>query len=1301
MKSKLFVAVMIVVGAAALLLSLAGPALAADAQPDALQQAAADLERGRIGFAGDALGVNVGDTDIASDHVYDYTFSSAPTDWLARSGEWNATNRWTCSPQWSWYGGYSPNGVAAMWNKRYFEGDQTVEWHCAFKMRLGRDPVYLHPNDLNITLCGDGVNLDSGYAFIIGGEENRWTRIMRGDRVLAETRDPGGLWPIYENGQPTTYEWHRKWWSVRVRKAGTKLQLYLDERLALEATDPQPLSGGHTAIWVLRNDMITPRLKIYAEREKLPRPPMPDDGVSLAAETTVAAPQVTLSSTTHPSVQNDFENDLGRVATRDADQGALLTLVADSPDGKGHSLKVVNRAAGGNFGATLLSDRFDARQLSQIAFDYKLTPDVKVNFYLNCGETPYEIRFSGKPTAAPGCTMLGEFTGVAADGKWHHAEFDLLGALQERQGLAAATACSDLWVGNLSNEDYLLAGFSGNHWAATWLLDNFYLGQPAGAKAQVTITPRSGADITGYAVAVDAQPEGQPVTKVTQTQSTVDVDLNEDGARFVHVRPELKGGQWGNTVTYALEADRSAPKVSATDPAADGSLSDGLVTFKLQEPGGSGVDLAALKLKLGDKELALGAPGVDYNPEQCSVQVDLRAAGVQLVDGGKLSAALLGLKDRAGNAQAEPQQFTFLEDLKNDKLAPSLTRLQLSDPYLADDDFEQGMGEWQPYGGSEGAVLSRDDSTANSGRYSLRLYCPGLARRFGAYCVQRPFDAGKYRLVSFAYKCDDRLRADFAVYVNGDWKGIKFTDNDNDLGVIGQVPGVQTDNKWHVATFDLYDMLRRDDPSAPTFIVRQFVIADWGWRGNRVAATYHLDDFQIIPVVSGAAPLAATWSAADAAGFEGAAYSVDKDANGTPPATINGLTNQIAFNLSGMIDAWLHVRAKDKAGNWGQTLTRHVLVDSQMPTAQSLEPIADTRAASSVVRLALHDDGLAGVDPTSVRLQVAGQEYVVDGQGLSYLPQTSELVWNCENIYPNPVVFPNHKSIKVALVAAADYAGNKVSALPSWTWEMDYALDRKAPVPSEIHSTSHPTLVTNTFEDGLGVWENRGGASGAKVELDTSEAASGKACVKLTQQSAGGNMQATVWNQPYPVERYPIIAFDYRIPAETRLVLNFLVSGQWYAVMLNDAAPGVVGSVAGIVADNRWRHAQFDLLPILRRQVQQGTLVVDQVVIGDREPITTPAGAVARFDNFIIGQIGRYPPVVRWRATDTTGIQGYSYSLDRNPGTVPDEVSEGTEVAKTFDNLEPGIWYLHLRAEDGAGNWGAPATYALLHMKAE
>lgn len=1269
--------------------------------PNTLAEVAAQIEKGRVLFSGTGLGVQVGDMDLQSANVCDYTFSSAPTDWIARSGLWNATNRWTCSPQWSWYGGYSPAGVAALWNKRQFMGDVTVEVYSAFKMRVNRDPTYMHPNDVNVSICGDGANLDSGYSFIIGGDQNRYTRIMRGTKVLAETRAPGALWPIYENGQPSTNEWHHKWWELRCRKIGNRLQIYLDGKLVLEGVDPNPpLPGGRVALWVLQNDMITPRLKIYYEREKLPRDPLPSDPAAIMPTTVVSEAPFTVSSTSHPSFQNDFENDLGRVSTRDADQGAICTLVSGGPEGQGHCLKLVNRAAGGNFGANLIDQNFDAKQLPLLSFDYKLSPDAKVNLYLTCGGKRYEIVFSGSKTPVPGYELLGQIPQVVADDKWHQARFDLLSALQTARGLTALVNCSDLWVGNQSNEGYLLAGFGGNRQGTTWYLDNFMLGQSQGGKLNLAFAPKSGVQIEGYAVAVDSNPLRPAPEKVTVKAASYTADVAE-GLQYVHIKPLLKDGKWGANVNYAVSVDRTAPQLIAATPAAGMPLPDAPINLKLADVGGSGLDLTTLKIALNKISLDATSPAVTYDAAQGNLIISSRLAGLVANDSEPVTLVLTGLADRAGNAAPDPVTLTYNVDYKLAKAPLAAPSVQIGEGYLVDDNFEHNMGQWVGYGGGSGAILSRDSSTANSGKYSLKLCNPVAGGQFGVYVTQTPFDAGKYRIVSFAYKADDRLRVNLTVYVNGDWKSIKFSDNDDDQGIIGEVPDVQLDNQWHTTSFNLYDLLRKDDPDAPTFIVRQFVIRDWGWLGNRQGATYHLDDFQIIPVISGLQPVRVAWDAPSLSGMDGAAWVLDSSPSTLVPdsQTSPGNSAQISFNGHG--DAWLHLRAVDKAGNWGATTDCRVLVDWDAPVAHPLAPGVDTRQATSQITLNLSDQGIAGIAPSSVKLRVADTDYAVDGRCLTYSPSSGKLIWNGEQLTPHPMVFSDGQRVDVQLISAADYAGNPVTQLPKWSWIMDYALDKEAPVIREIQSMTHPTFLTQTFEDGQTLWTNRDGTRGAKVEIDTANAASGKACLKLTNQVAGGHMQATILSQPFDAEKYPVIAFDYKLPPETKLALSILMRGRWYAITLNDAAVDVIGRVPEIVADNTWRHAAVDIMAMLRRQWGDGPLIVDQLIIGDRNTMDNAAGAVAYFDNFIIGQIGKYPPVLRWRATDATGIKTFSYTLDRDATSVPPETPLGPEVGKSFDALAPGVWYLHLRAQDGAGNWGPPTTYALLHLKAD
>ncbi|HEX2040405.1 MAG TPA: hypothetical protein VHF47_11815 [Acidimicrobiales bacterium] len=66
-----------------------------------------------------------------------------------------------------------------------------------------------------------------------------------------------------------------------------------------------------------------------------------------------------------------------------------------------------------------------------------------------------------------------------------------------------------------------------------------------------------------------------------------------------------------------------------------------------------------------------------------------------------------------------------------------------------------------------------------------------------------------------------------------------------------------------------------------------------------------------------------------------------------------------------------------------------------------------------------------------------------------------------------------------------------------------------------------------------------------------------------------------------------------------------------------------------------------------------------------------------------------------WSAADLAPIDGYSWVLDQSPDTVPDEASEGTDTSASRSGLEDGVHYLHVRARNGAGLWGATTHFPI------
>lgn len=73
-------------------------------------------------------------------------------------------------------------------------------------------------------------------------------------------------------------------------------------------------------------------------------------------------------------------------------------------------------------------------------------------------------------------------------------------------------------------------------------------------------------------------------------------------------------------------------------------------------------------------------------------------------------------------------------------------------------------------------------------------------------------------------------------------------------------------------------------------------------------------------------------------------------------------------------------------------------------------------------------------------------------------------------------------------------------------------------------------------------------------------------------------------------------------------------------------------------------------------------------------------------------------PVFKWTEPyDISGIKGYAYLLDNEPASIPDiENLPSSFNGKSFEKLEDGIYYLHLRAIDRADNFSPTVHYKIL-----
>lgn len=419
----------------------------------------------------DASGLEWEGVRVSTPRMLDYSFTSAPVDWHSTKGVWQVAERWTCSPQWSFFGGKN-DANPTLWSRFAATGDWTLEAYLATPMDLARGER--SPVDLNVTVGGDGKDLASGYSFLFGAKNRTVNQIRRGDAVAWEKpfELPAGAGDT-----------HQDWFYVRLERrqtpAGVRFRYSVNGRNIGEYTDPKPLENkGHFAFWTVNGGISMARMRLWhsgvtageAPWLSNPNPIRTAGASSKSGNGTSGAAHVQLAAlTAAPAKPNGpLSNDLGSWAPR-VEGRRPAAILAPTANG----LTITNPQSGGDWTAYLTKTTFDARLHPQLQFEYSLSPDVKINLYVKVDGQWREVIFSGNPRfgEAGDGQSLGRIEGVKADGQFHRAEFDLLAALR-RKGIDGEAAKVEAVAFAAPDVDYLRAGLGGNHLGDSYQIRN-------------------------------------------------------------------------------------------------------------------------------------------------------------------------------------------------------------------------------------------------------------------------------------------------------------------------------------------------------------------------------------------------------------------------------------------------------------------------------------------------------------------------------------------------------------------------------------------------------------------------------------------------------------------------------------------------------------------------------------------------------------------------------------------------------------------------------------------------------------
>jgi hypothetical protein len=188
-------------------------------------------------------------------------------------------------------------------------------------------------------------------------------------------------------------------------------------------------------------------------------------------------------------IYDDFESGLGDWTSRGGIQGAKIQRTVKNL-GKGKAcLKLTNIRGGGDFAARITKKAFDINQFGILAFDIKLTKNIKINLYLLINGKYHTLILSSYDGASfTSIKSLGRVA-IKANGEWEHIEVDLKKVLKKLYPGQTTFKVTDLALGNLSNNGYTQAGFNGNQAGASYYIDNFRVFRGNGKASPTKIVP--------------------------------------------------------------------------------------------------------------------------------------------------------------------------------------------------------------------------------------------------------------------------------------------------------------------------------------------------------------------------------------------------------------------------------------------------------------------------------------------------------------------------------------------------------------------------------------------------------------------------------------------------------------------------------------------------------------------------------------------------------------------------------------------------------------------------------------------
>ena len=267
--------------------------------------------------------------------------------------------------------------------------------------------------------------------------------------------------------------------------------------------------------------------------------------------------------------------------------------------------------------------------------------------------------------------------------------------------------------------------------------------------------------------------------------------------------------------------------------------------------------------------------------------------------------------------------------------------------------------------------------------------------------------------------------------------------------------------------------------------------------------------------------------------------------------------------------------------------------------------------------------------------------------------------------------------------------GGDQTAIASGAARFDFGADKAALPTLQIAGAD---AFGGDMEGEIGGWKS----SDAAVEPDATTVASGARSLRLFNRRSASFFSVEVPGAPLDAAKFPVLTFAYRADDRLRSDFNFRWNGKLTSIRFTDRDnPNPrAATIDNVRADDKWHVASVDLLASLRKLAPDATdFNISELRFSDTGWLGNAKGVTWWLDDWRPAPLVQGPLNARVLGRDLSGVNGVSWVFDQQNQTVAPEKVDGDANLKIDTSGKSGVWWLHVRARNGAGKWSDTAHF--------